>query len=275
MEYGYRFNLGQYECAVLNDGNGYATADMMFENAPQDLVKERLETYGEDPDRILYANTCLVVNTGDHLVLIDTGFGVQDEGPKGAEPKGMLLQNLPRLGFEPDEFDFVILTHHHYDHLGGCSDGTTPTFPNAQHLVWESEWDFAMATEGGRERLTPVEHLVHFLERDTEIAPGVTVLAAQGHTVGHAIVSIRSGNEQLLYLSDLVVHPLHIEFPDWCMFHEQDVERVSGSRRAILEKARENNTLLHAFHFEFPGLGYVIEQGGGLKWKPLELKEEN
>lgn len=266
------FNVGEYECIVLNDGNGYGTADMMFCNAPQDLVKDRLEAYGEDPGSILYANSCLVVNTGDHLVLIDTGFGVQDEEPEGTEPKGMVLQNLPGLGFEPQEFDFVILTHHHYDHIGGCSDGATPTFPNAKHFIWRSEWELAVAMEAGRERLMPVRSLVQFLDRDTEIAPGVTVVAAQGHTPGHTIVSIRSGGEQLLYLSDLVVHPLHVEFPDWYLFHEQDLERVSSSRRTILEKARENNTLLHVFHFEFPGLGYVTKQAGALKWKPTDLK---
>ncbi|MCP4543542.1 MAG: MBL fold metallo-hydrolase [Chloroflexi bacterium] len=266
----YRFNIGTYECVVLNDGNGYGTAEMMFNNAPQDLVQADLETYGEDPERIPYANSCLVVNTGDHLVLIDTGFGVGYQVSEGNEPKGMVLQNLAQLGLSPEKFDFVILTHHHYDHLGGCSDGMTPTFPNAKHLIWKSEWDLAMTTEAGRERLIPIRNLVQFLDRDTEIAPGVSVLAAQGHTLGHTIVSIRSGDKELLYLSDLVVHPLHIEFPDWYMFHEQDLERVSSSRRSILGKARENNTLLHVFHFEFPGLGHVTEQAGILKWQPSD-----
>ncbi len=269
MEQVYRFNVGEFKCVSLNDGNGYGTAEMLFNNAPQDLAKEQVEAYGENPDRIPYANSCLVVSTGKRLVLIDTGFGVGYEAAEGSEPKGMVLQNLAKLGFDFQEFDSVILTHHHYDHIGGCSDGTTPTFPNAKHFIWSSEWELALATEGGRERLTPVKHLVQFLDRDTEIAPGVTVLAAQGHTSGHAVVSVRSGDEQLLYLSDLVIHPLHVQFPDWYMFHEQDPERVASVRRAILEKAQENNTLLHVFHFEFPGLGYVTKKAGVLKWKPI------
>lgn len=181
----------------------------------------------------------------------------------------MVLQSLAKLGFDFEKFDFVVLTHHHYDHTGGCSDGTTPTFPNAKHFIWKSEWELAMATEGERERLMPVKHLVQFLEHDTEVAPGVTVLAAQGHTSGHAAVSVCSGDEQLLYLSDLVIHPLHVQFPDWYMFHEQDPEQVASARRAILEKALENNILLHVFHFEFPGLGYVTKQADALKWSPI------
>lgn len=83
MEQIYRFNVGEFECVSLNDGNGYGTAEMMFSNAPLELAKEWVEMYGEDPDHILYANSCLVVNTGEHLVLIDTGFGVEHEVAEG------------------------------------------------------------------------------------------------------------------------------------------------------------------------------------------------
>jgi hypothetical protein len=84
------------------------------------------------------------------------------------------------------------------------------------------------------------------------------------------ILSIASAGDEMLYISDLVTHLLHIEFPDWSMSHESDQDRAVNVRRTVLGKAVKEKTLLHGFHMDFPGLGHVVQNGKGWTWQPVD-----
>jgi glyoxylase-like metal-dependent hydrolase (beta-lactamase superfamily II) len=270
----FHFNLGKFDCFVINDGNStYSTAEFLFSNAPGDQLKEKLAAYHLNPDQIKCANNCLVVNTGEHLVLIDTGCGSKGLPIPGFEQTSQLMPGLKELNIEPEAFDAVILTHFHYDHIGGCLDDDTGkiTFPNAVHYMWKSDWEMGLKAE---DELTPARLLsirdrVELLEQDKDIFPGVKVLPAPGHTPGHTIVSVYSENEEMLCVSDMVAHPIHIECPDWNMSHEYDPDQAAAVRTRVLKKALTEKLLVYAFHLEFPGLGYVIEEEANWKWKPV------
>jgi glyoxylase-like metal-dependent hydrolase (beta-lactamase superfamily II) len=272
MKKTYPFKLGKFECMVVSDGEAFVPANMLFANAPVDILNQKLSDYHLKPEKIFGPLNCLVVNTGDHWVLIDTGLGHLAKLIPNGKKGGKLLRNLKTAGIKPEDIDTVIVTHYHSDHIGGISDKKgKPTFPGAKYFFMKSEWDFACEQHDMlKAKLLSIQDRVEFLEEEAEIIPGIKAIAAPGHTPGHMMVSIYSEEKEMLYISDVIGHTLHIEFPDWCMGHEYDPKQAVHTRRAILEKAVKEKILIHAFHQDFPGLGYVVQGENGWTWQPVE-----
>jgi glyoxylase-like metal-dependent hydrolase (beta-lactamase superfamily II) len=115
-----------------------------------------------------------------------------------------------------------------------------------------------------KERLTPVED-------SSEVVPGVHVIATFGHTPGHIALSVASGGEQLLHVSDAVLHPLHLEHPEWIPVFDMLTEQASASKHRIFNLAAEEDALVFAHHFPpFPNLGRIRKQAQGWRWQPIE-----
>jgi len=83
-------------------------------------------------------------------------------------------------------------------------------------------------------------------------------------------VVISSGGEELLCVSDAVLHPIHLEQPQWCAAVDFDPDQVVATRRRLLSRAAADKALVLAFHFPFPGMGHVVQKGEGWKWQPTE-----
>ena len=287
----YRFKLGDFQCIAVSDGtHTYAPptfpppAIFLFANAPRERLEQVLREHNLRPEQWLEWTSpyiCLVVNTGKQWVLVDTGAD-------GLSPStGRLLQNLKSEGIEPGDIDTIILTHGHPDHIGGNtnSEGRL-TFSNARYVMWKEEWDFWNSEEAAlkldehvrevllgyaRKNLPPIQDRLDLIEREREILPGIQAIPAPGHTPGHMALVISSGGEQLLYISDTVLHPIHLEQPEWCAAVDFAPDQVVATRHRILNRAANDKTLVHAFHFPFPGLGYVVQKGKGWQWQPIEM----
>jgi len=285
----YRFKVGDFECMAVSDGSlTYAPpmfpppATILFSNAPTEVLARVLGEHDLQPEQWtewISPYTCLLVNTADHLVLVDTGAG-------GLAPStGRLNLNLKAAGIEPDDIDTIILTHAHPDHIGGNIDSEGMlTFPNARYVMWKGEWDFWTSEEAAlkldehakimlafaQRNLPPIRDRLDLVDHETEILPGVRAVAAPGHTPGHMAVAISSRRQQLLCISDTVLHPVHLEQPEWYAVVDFDPKQVVATRRRLLNKATVEKALVIAFHFPFPGLGHVVQKGTGWQWRPIE-----
>jgi glyoxylase-like metal-dependent hydrolase (beta-lactamase superfamily II) len=151
--------------------------------------------------------------------------------------------------------------------------------------MWQDEWDFWTSEQAelkldehvrevllkfARKNLPPIQAQLDLVDHETEIVPGIRAIAAPGHTPGHMALAISSGDEQLLYISDTVLHPIHLEQPEWYAAVDFVPEQAIVTRRRLLNKAATEKTLVLAFHFPFPGLGYVVQKGEGWQWQPIE-----
>jgi glyoxylase-like metal-dependent hydrolase (beta-lactamase superfamily II) len=231
----FRFEIGEFECVSVSDGALNYPPESFFANVPLERVEEALREGNLPTSRIMTPYTCLFVDTGEHRVLIDVGAG--DLGAYAARMfpgldhstsvTGLLLENLRAAGMEPSEIDTVIITHAHPDHVGGMlNEEGRLVFADARYFISQEEWDFwnsddAMAkaptfmVDTARRNLNPLEDRLTFVDDTSEIVPGVRAVATFGHTPGHMALSIVSGGVRLLHVSDAVLYPLHLEYPEW------------------------------------------------------------
>ena len=279
----YQFKLGDFDCVSISDGSHDYPLENFFTNVPKEQIQELLRQRNLPTDHITTPYTYLFVDTGEHRLLVDMGAG------NLFPTTGRLVQNMKAAGIEPVEIDTVIITHAHPDHIGGTLDEEgSLVFASAHYYIWKDEWDFwfSEAPLGkvpenqefqfvrlARTNLEPIKGQVSLLEDESEILPGISVIAAPGHTPGHMVVWISSADEQLLYIGDTVIYPLHLEHPDWIPIYDALPEKAAASKRRIFDRAAAERAWVIGQHFPpFPSLGHVMKKGEGWQWQPIETR---
>ena len=107
------------------------------------------------------------------------------------------------------------------------------------------------------------------------ILPGVTALSAPGHTVSHTIFMIDVDGKQLCYIGDLAHHPvLLLEHPRTQFAFDTDAAQSAESRVRMLTMLSSNRIPLLAYHFAWPGIGHVAQQGEGFHYYPADEQME-
>jgi glyoxylase-like metal-dependent hydrolase (beta-lactamase superfamily II) len=280
-ENAFRFKVGELDCISLNDGYHNYKIESFFANVDRGDLNQALQARNWPTDRVPSPYSSLYVRSGERHVLVDTGAG------NYFTTTGKLAAHLRQAGVDPAEIDTVILTHAHPDHVGGLLDaGGDPIYPNAHFYTSKKEWDHWLA-EDALERLPgwnstiELAHKVYdalgerfiYVQPDEEPAPGVRALAAFGHTPGHLAVEAASGGEAVIYISDAIFHPLHIEHPEWRpdLRYVNDLEQFRDTQRRLIERAVDKNALVLGMHFPpFPCLGHIVDTGQGRQWHPIE-----
>jgi glyoxylase-like metal-dependent hydrolase (beta-lactamase superfamily II) len=277
----HRFQVGSIGCTVLSDGYYSYPASWFFPNADPAELSRAMENHHLPQDSVLSPYTCLLIETGRHIVLVDTGAG------ETSRTSGAIQARLEMAGVRPKDVDTVILTHAHADHIGGAIDPCgRPAFPNARYVLSETEWEFWTAARTdlshlrvpdaakdsissmARRCLGVLRHQIEPIDRETEIVPGVLAIPAPGHTPGHLAVLIASEGDYLLNLGDAAVHPLHLEQPSWQNGFDLAPDRALVTRRRLMERAVADDMHLMAFHFPFPSVGRAAANNGGWLWTP-------
>lgn len=144
---------------------------------------------------------CYLLNTGEELILIDTGMSNSDRANKYHHPGSVQLpdQAMPKAvekaGYKPEDITKIIFTHLHWDHTFYMKD-----FENAKYYVQRKEYEFAMnpiplyykSYEYKALGITPPFEGCKFelIDGEAEIIPGVRVYPTPGHSVGHQAVEV-------------------------------------------------------------------------------------
>ena len=277
----HRMKLGNFEVTTILDG--FIELDPKLLNAPQDMVQRLFEAANLPYGPIRTPVNTFLVNTGDKLVLLDTG-GAKFLGPTA----GRLVQGLAAAGVEPAQIDEVYITHMHGDHLhGAVTPEGAALFPNAVLRIAQQDVDYwlnpeveAAAPAAQKGRFMPAkrakaaygERLKPFKQGD-ELTPGITSVAAVGHTPGHSCFMVQSGSAKLLAIGDLIhIAPVQFANPEVTIAFDWEQSKASGARMNIFDMAAKDNILVAAVHLPFPGLGTLKKEGKSYTYTPMSWR---
>jgi glyoxylase-like metal-dependent hydrolase (beta-lactamase superfamily II) len=277
--YFYRFGLGDSEVTVVSDGPlPLGPPKGTFIGVPDDEVKKMLSDNFLSPDNVVLEQNSPIVNTGDKLILFDTGMGTaKNFGPT----TGRQQKSMKEAGIKPEDIDAVVFSHAHIDHIGGVVDESGKVlFPNAQYYIAQSDLDY-WTDEGkaggplkdfivhARKNLMPVRDRLVFFKDGQEFLPGVQAIAAPGHTVGHSIFVITSNGKSFAYLGDLTHHPiLLLEKPRMQFSYDTDPQQAAETRVKLLDMVASNKIPVLAYHYAWPGVGHIAKTAEGFHYYP-------
>ena len=281
------FRLGDLDLLVVSDGVIWQDAGATFGLVPR-VIWERYTPDLDDKNRIPVGLNSLLIRSEGKLILVDTGVGTKSVRAPGAmviEESGRLLENLGREGVSADEIDIVVNTHLHFDHGGGntvMADGVpVPAFPRARYFIAKGEWEAAShpneRTRGTYllENFEPLQDAreVELVTGDVELAKGVRLLPAPGHTEGHCVIELESGGRYGLCVGELSQLPVMLERLAWISAFDVLPLVSLSTKRRMMDWAVEKRALLISVHAPFPGLGRLVaEEGGRRKW--MQEKED-
>src|SRR5579872_631595 len=283
----YRYKVGAIECTSINDGaRSFPMPDKWVTNVSKDKALAAAEAAYMPKGMVTVPFNPQLINTGSKLVLIDCGNGISALGPTKGEA-GRTLQNLAAAGIDPKNIDAVIMSHLHPDHTNGIRalDGSM-AFPNAEIMVPAKDWEFWMSEENAakaqsnelmknyfanvKKIYTGIESKVTRYDWGKEVAPGVTAVAAPGHTPGHTAFAVASGGSKVLIQSDVTNIPeLFLRNPDWHVVYDFDAEAAQQTRHKFLDMAAAEKATVIGFHFPFPAVGHVEKDGNNYRLIPV------
>ncbi len=284
--------IGEFQISRVVEGEGPlfdaqtflpdSTPDVIEANADW-LIPQYIDS---DSGQLILAIQSYIVRTPRHTILVDTCVG--NDKPRPMRPmwdmmNGPYLADLAAAGVQPEEVDFVLCTHLHVDHVGWNTrlvDGRwVPTFPNAKYIFAKKEYDFweTRHREGTQgpvpnvydDSVLPVMEAGQavLVDMDHQIGDGMWFEPAPGHTDGNVVVNLQSNDASAVLSGDVMHHPLQLVRPEWSSRACEDRALSAITRRALIERYADTDTLIAPAHFASPSMGHIVSKGDAFGYR--------
>lgn len=246
--------VGPYNISIIGAGDFRLDGGAMFGVVPKRLWSRVCPT--DESNRIAMTTNCLLIEGEGRRILVDTGLG-HKESRNFVDIYGVdfshhtLEDSLAACGVRTEDITDVILTHLHFDHVGGATrragEEIVPTFPNARHHVQKRHYDHALnPTERDRASFLPhnIEPLARaglfeFTDGDTELFPGIHLIVVNGHTPGQQTVKISDGSNVIVWFAgDLLPMSAHVPLP-YIMGYDLFPMTTLEEKKRLLPQATE------------------------------------
>jgi len=219
----------------------------------------------DDNNMCNWAMRCLLIESGNRLILIDNGLGDKQDAKFFSHyflnGNDSLHKSLAKHGFTENDITDVFLTHLHFDHCGGsvkwnsAHDGFELTFPNATYWSTEKHWQWAThpnAREKAsflKENILPVQESGHlkFIKEGEKPFPEMDVLFVNGHTEAMMLPVISTGKNTIVYCADLIPSTAHVPLP-YIMAYDMRPLVTLEEKEKFLTTAAEKNYLFYYEH---------------------------
>jgi len=253
--------FGNYECTSIELGYFLLDAGTMFGIVPKVLWEKQIPA--DAKNRMQMNMRGLLIRGNGKTILVDVGIGAKLT-PKGKtiwafEEEETMDAVLAQQGLTPAEITDVIITHLHFDHVGGATyiknGKLTPTFPNADYHIQKTQWETAMNPHPrDRNSFPPINFkslkeagVLTLSDGPGELSDGIDLIVTHGHTAGQQHPLIKGENTSLFYCADLIPTSAHLPL-SWIMAYDNLPMTIMEEKHAILERAYKENWILFFEH---------------------------
>jgi glyoxylase-like metal-dependent hydrolase (beta-lactamase superfamily II) len=272
--------------------------EQYFRGFERDVLERHLDWLAPDhycprSDRVITSIHSWLIRAGGVTILLDACAGNHKErpcSPRFHQLDTPFLRRLSAAGASVEDIDVVLCTHLHADHVGWNTmlrDGRwVPTFPNAKYLFsriedayWDARRNPAMA--GDQRRAVYTDSVLPVVESGQavlvddgyDVAAGLSVHAAPGHTPGHVLVQLDERGKRAVFCGDAIHHALQVYAPHWNHRADEFPEQAAVTRRRLLETCVEQGALLFPTHLGAPHVAAIAHGSGGFAAKFVAASE--
>ena len=201
-----KLQIGEIKLTWLNGGGTSLDGGAMFGVVPKPLWSRKYPS--NENNQIEMRNDPILIQANGLNMLIDSGIGSGKFTDKqkrnyGVTEESRLVEELAKLNLSPNDIDYILMTHLHFDHVSGLTklvnDQRVSIFERAEIITSQIEWDemrnpnIRSKSTYWRENWEPIQSQVHPFEIEKEITEGVKMIHTGGHSDGHCIILIENG----------------------------------------------------------------------------------
>ncbi|QKZ11354.1 MBL fold metallo-hydrolase [Spirosoma sp. KUDC1026] len=242
---------------TLNTGLFKLDGGAMFGVVPKPLWNKL--NPADEQNRCTWAMRCLLYESGERLLLVDTGIGDKQDakffGHYDLHGSGSLQGSIRAAGYDLTDVTDVLLTHLHFDHVGGAVQRTgdllRPAFSNATYWVHSAHWQWA--TEPNlrekasflAENIRPLQESgqLSFLDRQPFPFEAIDLMYVDGHTEKMALPIYRIGGRTVAYVADLIPSAAHLPLP-YVMSYDVRPLLSMDEKAQLLQRAADEDWIL-------------------------------
>lgn len=250
--------IGKYELHSIQSGTLMLDGGAMYGVVPKPLWERN--SPADEKNRIKLTTRHLLLISNDKKILIDTGSGKNwnEKFEKIYSVDNSVHDMFPALekfGIKREDITDVILTHLHFDHIGGAvlfeNDKIIPAFPNAKYHVQKRQFEWGLNPSDRdkasyfKDRFVPLaeEGILNLIDGETNFDDDIELLIVEGHTFSQQLVKVSDSSNTLLYCADLIPLSSHINLPFIMGYDLQPLVTLEEKKKIVPKAVEENWTL--------------------------------